>query len=170
MIFLVLGVVGLFKPLVNLRMANRKWAGAWIIGGFVVMMAAAVNAPPSQPEPTIADATNQGGGMIDPALRESAAIDACYDAANTDAAKAICDAQFAKLNARLDAEGKKNAKEMERAIVRFDRRSECIKRELGASFDTANQREITAARHRCGINDPENTEELLREQRERLSR
>jgi hypothetical protein len=56
MVVLVLGIVGLFKPLVNLRMANRKWAGAWIIGGFVMMMAAAVNSSPSTPEPTVANA------------------------------------------------------------------------------------------------------------------
>jgi hypothetical protein len=37
--------------------SNANGAGAWIMGGFVVMMIAAVNAPPSPPPaPTIAEA------------------------------------------------------------------------------------------------------------------
>lgn len=101
---------------------------------------------------------------------EAAAIDACYDAATTDTATAACDARLDALYARLDAEGEKNAEEMERTIAEFNRRSECIKRELGEQYDNANSIEITAARRRCGINGPSNAEEQLREQRERLSR
>ncbi len=46
-ILLALGVVGLFKPLTRLKMPNRLAALGWIIGGFVGMGVAAVNAPPS---------------------------------------------------------------------------------------------------------------------------
>jgi hypothetical protein len=49
-------------------------------------------------------------------------------------------------------------------------RAACIKKELGARFDDATLPEILAARKACGINDPADAEEKLREQRERLSR
>jgi hypothetical protein len=147
MIVLVLGIVGLFKPLVNLRMANRKWAGAWIMGGFVVMMVAAVNAPP-----TIADTPNQGEGQIEPAMRESAAIDACYEVATTDAATARCDAQWKAWSDRIERDADTASERYDREMAEMDRRRECIRRELGERYDDATQAEIIAASIQCGAN------------------
>jgi hypothetical protein len=166
MIAAILGIVGLFKPLVNLRMANRKWAGAWIIGGFVVMMAAAVNSPMSPPEPT--EPRSQTTAPVRPKNSTFATAEDTYLALSQ--CEAEPNADCSQEAAAAQAAGAAWDRRVNEISAEVDSRANCIKRELGASYDTASQSEILAARRRCAIIDPDNAEELMRQQRERLTR
>ncbi len=162
----ILGIIGLFKPFVNLRMKNRKWAGAWIFGGFVVMMIAAVNAPQTPPEMAV---TTSGAVEV-----EASQSNAFTEAEDAFAALALCkeapDADCTDQEAAAVAAQAAWEKQVDEVSTEIDRNADCIKRELGERFDNADISETLEARRKCGMNDPVDAEEQLREQRERLSR
>lgn len=58
-VVVVLGIVGLIKPLTRLKMSSRLAALGWILGGFVGMVVAAVNAPPTQQKAGSNDTNDQ---------------------------------------------------------------------------------------------------------------
>jgi hypothetical protein len=165
MIAAVLGILGLFKPLVNLRMANRRWAGAWIFSGFVVMMATAVNAPPS---PT----TNQPRGQVTVTERPKSAAFANAEAAYL--ALSQCEvepnADCSQEAAAAEVAGAAWDRRVDEISTEVDGRADCIRRELGDRFNESSISDTLEARSKCGIEDPSDAEVQLREQRERRFR
>jgi hypothetical protein len=164
----LIGAVALIRPYGNI--STRKRGLGVMAGGVIVVVFAGVFGPPADPTPSAVATPKSGEGQIEPARRETAAIDACYEAATTEAATAHCDAQWRTWSDRMERQADAAGARADREIAEINRRSDCIRRELGERYDNANSVEISAARRRCGINDPENMEQLLREQRERLSR
>jgi hypothetical protein len=121
---------------------------------------------PAKDEATTASVETQR--LTDANDTANAELSKCYEKHDADCAKeeAALDAAQSKLDKQIDMEFAETDKEIDKIAARAD----CIKKELGTKFDDASSPEITAARKKCGIDDPADVEEQLREQRERLSR
>jgi gas vesicle protein len=64
---MVIGAVGLFKPLVNIKMPNRLAAVGWIVAGFIGFVAVMINAPPKPSEmPKVARNSSNKVNSLEP--------------------------------------------------------------------------------------------------------
>jgi hypothetical protein len=135
LIVLVVGMVGLFKPLTNLKMKNRWAAACWVVAGFIALGAVAINspAPPTQApqpapkrnaqavtgpaEPAWLRATNFCGGTST-SYRSSVA---CGDVLTFDDAPPAC-REFATLVVR----GRRDSFEAGRAEIRCGSQTDAV--------------------------------------------